>query len=124
MKITGLLFLLIMSITSCSYTSKPPPNCILKLSIFHSGTVILDKDTVSINELDSKLAQKKSSNCELWYYKDLSDGGPPKDSILKILDVLGRIKIPMSFSSKPDFSDEVNIYTGKSKPRKVLHDKK
>ena len=57
----------------------------------------------------------KEKNGVVWYYREDGPGEPSREAIEVIKMVVER-KLPISLSSKPDFSDYIDEH-GNSKPR-------
>jgi hypothetical protein len=91
-------------------------NVILKVSVLQSGKLLADGTEVSLDGLDDRLAQVKSQNGVVWYYRELSQGQPPL-AALEVMKLVVKHSVPVSMSSKPDFSDTIDE-RGISRPRK------
>jgi hypothetical protein len=82
-----------------------------KVSVLANGTVLVDGAPATLEELDAALAGAK----HVWYYREAARGEPPPIARDVIQRVIAR-KLPITLSSKPDFSDWVDA-KGVSHPR-------
>jgi len=84
-----------------------------KISVLANGTLLVDGKAATLEELDTALADTK----EIWYYRETPHGEAPPIAVQVIQRVVAR-KLPVTLSSKPDFSDWVDA-KGVSHPRKA-----
>jgi hypothetical protein len=87
----------------------------LKISVLASGAILLDGQPAGLEQLDAALERLKQDRGQVWYYREQSAGAPPPAGLAVIQRVVQH-KIPVSLSSKPDFSDWVDGQ-GVSRPR-------
>jgi hypothetical protein len=87
----------------------------LKISVLASGSILLDGEPGSLEHLESALEAVKQSRGQVWYYREAAAGQPPPAG-LAVFQRLVHHKLPISLSSKPDFSDWVDG-KGVSRPR-------
>jgi hypothetical protein len=80
--------------------------------VLANGTLLVDGKAATLDDLDTALAETK----EVWYYRESPRGEPPLIATQVIQRVVAR-KLPVTLSSKPDFSDWVDA-KGVSHPRK------
>jgi hypothetical protein len=97
---------------SQSVNSKPVT---LKISVLSSGAVFLNGKSISVKALGETLQSAKGNNGQVWYYRENAGAVPPPQAMEVIKLVLAN-KLPISFSSKPDFSDYIDE-RGESHPR-------
>jgi biopolymer transport protein ExbD len=88
---------------------------ILKVSVLQSGKVLTNENEVSLQELENQLIQTKNQNGVVWYYRENAQDEPPPVA-MKVVELVVKHKVPISLSSKPDFSDAIDEY-GISHPR-------
>lgn len=88
---------------------------VVKVSVLSSGTVLADGSDVSLAALDERLAEIHRGNGVVWYYRENASGQPPAVARQVIDLIIGR-NLPISMSTKPDFSDVV--IGGVSQPRR------
>lgn len=116
MKKLFLSLIALLGFTS-SGSAESPVKQIVKISVFASGDLQLNGKTSSLNEIREELNKVTGLSAEVWYYRDAAKEEPPEISF-KVLDLIIAANLPVSFSTKPDFSDQVDGRTGESKPRK------
>jgi hypothetical protein len=83
--------------------------------VLANGTVLVDGKAATLEELDSALASTKQASGQVWYYREAARGELPPVA-KEVIDRLVALKLPISLSSKPDFSDWVDA-KGVSHPR-------
>jgi hypothetical protein len=88
----------------------------LKVAIMKSGEILINDKASSLEELDSLLKLNEEKNGVVWYYRE-SAQEKPTEIALQATKLIIEHKRPVSFSSKPDFSDEVSIKSGATRPR-------
>ena len=88
---------------------------IAKISVLSSGNLLLDGKSTTLVALDSALATIKASNGVVWYYRENAAAEPPPVSS-KVIELVIKHRLPVSMSTKPDFSDAVGA-DGRSHPR-------
>jgi len=94
-------------------TEKSP---ILRLSVLASGKVFLEGKESSIPDIRKALEKTKANKGAVWYYRENGKGEPPPQA-MEVIKLIVEYKLPISMSSKPDFSDYINE-NGQSRPRK------
>jgi len=87
----------------------------LKVSVLADGTILLDGERATFEQLDTALAKVKEANGQVWYYREAAPGEPPPAAKQFIQRVLS-LKVPVSLSNKPDFSTWVDA-KGVAHPR-------
>jgi hypothetical protein len=86
--------------------------------VLANGTVLVDGQAATLEEVDAGLASTKEANGHVLYYREVAQGEAP--AIAKqVIDRVLAHKLPVSLSSKPDFSDWVDA-KGVSHPRVPL----
>jgi biopolymer transport protein ExbD len=98
---------------SKSADKRSPRTPVLKLSILSSGRVLLDGKKASVTKVRRALAQASSEKGTVWFYRE--KGEPPSQAI-KIVKLVVENRLPISLSSRPDFSDYIDD-EGQSRPR-------
>jgi len=89
---------------------------VVKIQVAASGEVLIDGEKAVPGMLQEKLAALSKASGEVWYYREKSEGPPPA-SALEIVQVVTQYELPLSLSTKPDFSDYVDE-KGKVRKRK------
>lgn len=108
-------FVLTMTILaglSCSQNSAtvPPPEtgeAHIEVSVYESGKISVDGEDVNLDELAIKLDDLATRNGTVWYYREQSAQTPHK-SATEVLRLVIERRLPITMSSKPDFSDYVD----------------
>src|SRR5438067_1415075 len=88
---------------------------VLKVSVHADGTIVADGRPCDLGALDPLLIRIKEQGGQVWYHREAANGEPPPQAMEVIRRVV-QFKIPVSMSSKPDFSDYVDG-KGVSRPR-------
>ncbi|MDB6029642.1 MAG: hypothetical protein JWM68_5865 [Verrucomicrobiales bacterium] len=96
--------------------SKSATEIVLKVSVLQSGKLLADGTEVRLDELDGRLSKVKSQKGIVWYYRENGQGEPPTIAI-EVIKLVMKHSLPISMSSKPDFSDTIDN-KGNSQPRK------
>ena len=93
-----------------------PRDSALQISVLSSGKVLLDGKRASISKVSKALAKARSEKDAVWYYRESGKGELPSQAI-EIVKLVVENRLPISLSSKPDFSDYIDD-EGHSRPRK------
>jgi len=88
---------------------------VLKVSVLASGSLLLDGAATDLDRLAAALETAKSQNGTVFYYREAAAATPPVEA-KAVLDLVVKNQLPISLSSKPDFSDYVDG-KGVSHPR-------
>ena len=83
----------------------------LRVAVMKDGAILLDGSKGSKDALERRLRALDKTNGAVWYYREGAEASPTEkqDASVKIvLDLVARHGRPMSFSSKPDFSDVID----------------
>jgi hypothetical protein len=110
-----LAFLLGLLLVSGSAVAQ---NRIVKISALANGTLLLDGKSTDLTALDAALKGASSAGGEVWYYRENPAKEPPASAMAAVQLVI-KYRLPVSFSSKADFSDTVDPSTGVSRPRQA-----
>jgi hypothetical protein len=87
----------------------------LKISVLATGAILLDGQAAELEQLDAALERVKQSHGQVWYYRE-SAGAQQPPAGLAVIQRVVQHKLPISLSSKLDFSDWVDGQ-GVSHPR-------
>ncbi len=79
----------------------------LKISVLASGVILLDGRPVEISQLDNVFQTAKENNSGVMYYRESAGGEPPPQG-MEVIKLVVKHKLPISMSTKPDFSDVVD----------------
>src|ERR1700674_3503332 len=83
-------------------------NAALKISVLSSGSLLLDGNPAPFSHLEPALETLKAANGCVWYYRESASSEPPPEAV-QALQLIVQHKLPITFSSKPDFSDFVDL---------------
>ena len=84
-----------------------------------AGNVLADGSAVSLADLDKRLAETRKASGVVWYYRENGQSEPTgrfREKIGRVLDLIMNHNLPVTLSTKPDFSDYVDE-NGQSQPR-------
>lgn len=93
-----------------------PAAPVTRLSVLRTGKILLDGKDATISDVRSALETARAKRGSVWYYRESSKGEPPPQAI-EVFKLIVESKLPISLSTKPDFSDYVDD-DGQSRPRK------
>jgi hypothetical protein len=86
-----------------------------KIAVAGSGAVSYDGAPVSLEALKTKLADLKSRNGVVWYYREYTAQEPPA-AASAVVKLIIEQQLPVSMSTKPDYSDVI-MPDGTTNPR-------
>ena len=89
---------------------------VVKLVALSSGEVRADDRVVDLATLDQLLGKLKQDDGAVWYYRQNASTEPPPQA-LEAIKLIVKYSLPVSMSTKPDFSDYVDA-SGNSQTRK------
>ncbi|MFY9511609.1 MAG: hypothetical protein WAQ05_11625 [Rubrivivax sp.] len=89
---------------------------VLQLSALSNGVLIVDGSLTTLRSLDGMLVKLKEAQGIVWYYRENAneDPHPQATEAIRLIAAHG---LPISFSSRPDFSDYIDD-DGRAKPRR------
>ncbi|MGH7854428.1 MAG: hypothetical protein ACREP3_13370 [Candidatus Binatia bacterium] len=93
-----------------------PEAPVTRISVLASGKILLDGKEATIAEVKRALERVNAKRGAVWYYRESGRGEPPAHAI-EIFKLIVENKLPISLSTKPDFSDSVDE-RGRSLPRR------
>ena len=105
-----------LPVLSFAAENKFPGTLVRRISVLASGEILLDGKTASIAQVKRALEKMKAERSMVWYYRESGRGEPPEQAI-ELFKLIVENKLPISLSTKPDFSDYVDE-NGISLPRK------
>jgi hypothetical protein len=88
---------------------------IARIAVFSSGAVQLDGRPTTLPALDAELGKLKADKGMVWYHRENPPGEPPPQGTA-VIQLIIKHQLPVSMSTKPDFSDYVDD-KGVSRPR-------
>ena len=90
-------------------------SAVLKVSVLASGSVLLNGEAVSLDQMRERIEAQKAARPVIWYYREAAQGEPPPEA-MQVMKLVVDNRLPISLCSKPDFSDYVDR-KGVSHPR-------
>jgi hypothetical protein len=88
---------------------------IAKVAVFASGAIQLDGRPTTLPALDEELGKLKADKGVVWYHRQNPASEPPPQGTA-VIQMIIKHRLPVSMSTKPDFSDYVDD-KGVSRPR-------
>ena len=88
---------------------------IARIAVFSSGAVQLDGRPTTLPALDAELGKLKADKGVVWYHRENPASEPPPQGTA-VIQLIIKHQLPVSMSTKPDFSDYVDE-KGVSRPR-------
>jgi biopolymer transport protein ExbD len=104
---------LTLTVVGTANASEP---LIAKISVLASGQLLLNGKPSDFKSLDSALSDLKTKKGEVWYYRENAQSEPHPNAMAAVQLVV-KHQLPVSMSSKSDFSDYIDR-DGRSKPRR------
>jgi hypothetical protein len=89
---------------------------VVRISVFNSGKILLDGKQVSLRDLRRALEEAKERRKTVWFYRQSGGDKPPAEAV-EVFQLIVAHQVPVSLSTKPDFSDYVDD-RGVPQPRK------
>jgi hypothetical protein len=98
---------------SVAYAQAP----VAKVSVLATGKLLLNGQPSSLAAIETAFQGLKGSKGTVWYYRENATAEPPAEG-MAVMNLVIKYNLPVSMSSKPDFSDYVDFGdNGRSKPR-------
>ncbi len=92
-----------------------PSGPIVKISVLTSGKILIDGTESTLAQVEQRFTQLKSEGGSVWYYRESGQQEPPPEA-MQVIKLVADNGLPISLSSKPDFSDYVGE-DGQLQPR-------
>jgi hypothetical protein len=89
---------------------------VAKVSALSSGSLLLNGKQVDLKSIETELGKLKAAKGEVWYYRE-NPQSEPHPNAMAVIQLVVKHQLPISMSTKPDFSDYVDR-DGRSKPRR------
>ena len=115
-RILQLALTVIMPLLSFAAERDSPAMRVTRVSVLSTGKVLLDGKDATVAEVRRSLESAKAKRGTVWYYRE-SGKGEPSSLAIEVFKLIVENKLPVSLSTKPDFSDYVDE-KGLSRPRK------
>ena len=88
---------------------------IAKVKVTQTSKIFLNEKQVSLGELKEAFARLKQEDSGVWYYRENPQSEPSAEAT-SVVQAIIDAKLPVQLSSKPDFSDSIDM-EGKSNPK-------
>ena len=95
---------------------KPEDGNVAKIAVSRAGVINLNGREATINEVRETLAKLAASKGVVWYYREAADEEEPHPNAMLVISAIVDARLPVSLSTKPDFSTVV-LPDGSIKPR-------
>jgi hypothetical protein len=79
---------------------------VAKVAVSADGRVELDGSVASLEELRAAFAELSRADGVVWYYREAADA-EPHPLAMEVVQAIIDARLPVSMSTKPDFSDVV-----------------
>jgi hypothetical protein len=92
---------------------------VVYIALAANGTLTVDGKIVDLDAVGSELRALNPPPRLVMYYRESANDDPDAaqdQRIRKALDAVVALNLPIGFSSMPDFSNVMNLKTGKSRP--------
>jgi hypothetical protein len=90
----------------------------IRIGVLSSGGLLLNGELAGFSAIEAALQGANSQTDRVLYYRESVQGAPPP-KVKDILDLVIARKLPISLSSKPDYSDYMDQF-GQSHPRPAV----
>ena len=94
---------------------KSPAVAVTRISVLSTGKILLDGKDSTVAGVRRALASARVKNGTVWYYREKGQDEPAPAAI-EVFKLIVENKLPISVSTKADFSDYVDE-KGQSHPR-------
>ena len=105
----------LLSVLAAIFSSFAQAQKVIHLSALADGRLLLDGKAITLPELDRAFKKLKEENGVVLYYRENGQQEPTPQA-MSAIKLLIEHALPVSLSSKADFSDHVDA-SGKSNPR-------
>ena len=109
------LAILAFAMTMIASVSATEP-AVAKITVLASGQLLLNGKPSDMNAVDAALSELKTKKGEVWYHRQ-NPQSEPHPNAMAVIQLVMKHHLPISMSSKPDFSDYVDR-DGRSRPRR------
>jgi hypothetical protein len=86
-----------------------------RVTLTAAGEIFYENERVTLPQLEGRLRKLEQENGVVMYYRANPAGDPPAGA-REVFETLVAAELPISLSSKPDFSDYIDE-DGNSRPR-------
>jgi glycine cleavage system regulatory protein len=102
----GLVFLV-----SAAHAESP----LAKISALASGALLLNGRAVDLASIEAEFKRLQAEDGVVWYYRE-NPRSEPSPAAIEVIQLIIQYRLPISFSSKSDFSDYIDE-NRRSQPR-------
>jgi biopolymer transport protein ExbD len=88
---------------------------VMKVAVYADGRILADGHEVSLQQLREAFAQLSKAHGTVLYYREAPQSEPHPNA-MAVVQAVVEARLPISLSSKPDFSNVV-LPDGTTKPR-------
>jgi hypothetical protein len=88
---------------------------VARVSALANGSLLLNGQKSDIRKIEVEFKRLKHAAGVVWYHRESGQGEPPP-SAMAVIELVVQYGLPVSMSSKPDFSDVIDR-DGRSRPR-------
>jgi hypothetical protein len=91
------------------------------VGVLHDGTVLLNGQRDTLADVAARFAAASKARGMVWYYRDAAiDPSPAAEQVMHaVINLVAKNRLAITLSSKPDYSDVIDLNTGESKPRPI-----
>ena len=105
--------------------SKTPPRPRpqdVQVGVLHDRTILLDNKPDALSDIAVHFSTAAKAHGMVWYYRNVSATPTPagERSIDAVIDLVAKYKLPITMSTRPDYSDYVDMRDGQAHPRPAL----
>ena len=97
-------------------TAAQAQESVARVSALASGKLLLNGQPASLTTIEAEFKKLRNNNGGVWYYRE-NPQAEPTPQAMAVIELVVKYRLPVSMSSKPDFSDYVDEH-GNSKQRK------
>ena len=90
---------------------------IAKVSVSAAGGLTLNGKQADLKAIEAEFRKLQAARGAVWYYRENGKTQEPTPQALAVLQLVVKYKLPISMSSKPDYSDYIDD-DGYPQPRK------
>lgn len=80
---------------------------VAKVSVLSTGKVLLNGKPTTLAALNTALGSLAASKGVVWYYREAAEAAEPPAVSMQVIELVIKHRLPISMSTKPDFSDAV-----------------
>ena len=105
----------IFSLASAISPASAEP-ALAKISVLASGKLLLNGKPTDLASIEAEFKRLQIQKGVVWYYREGFQAEPPQEAT-SMIELVIKYRLPISMSSKADFSDVIDA-NGRSRPRK------